>query len=333
MQRRHLLALLGAAGTAGCTALAPSADHPADASPTDTLTPAPATPGTGSGTSPDDAPIAAAPGDCPSFDDDVRRIVCTDAAPADAPMVLEPSTTDRELPGTITFALTNGTDVRYDTNFYSWRVAKRVDGRWYHVAPTSWNQPLMSMAPGDSHAWHVSMDGEDYDGEVVPPSGGTSDVSVAALGGGEYAFGIDGWFAGEDHEHQTAFGARFTLRGDPLALTTTGHLANVRVDGDEVRARWTYHAGDGDAREAVYRLDRTEDAAGGRSLLTEQVVRFGRPGEPLRDALALATTHGAASVRLRGPTTTSPPFGVHGRTIEYGGAGYRITAGTIETAA
>lgn len=329
MQRRRLLALLGAAGTAGCTALAPSADHPTATSPTDTLTPAPATPGAGTPTH--DAPVAAAPGDCPTFGDDVRRVVCADAAPADAPMVLEPSATDRELPATITFELTNGTDVGYDTNFYGWRLAKRVDGRWYHVAPTSWNQPLMRMAPGDSHAWHVSMDGEDYDGELVPPSGGTSDVSVAALGGGEYAFGTDGWFAGEDHEHQTAFGAPFTLRGDPLALTTTGNLANVRVDGDAVRARWTSHEGDGDAREAVYRLDRTDDADDGRSLLTEQVVRFGRPGEPLRDALALATTHDAAAVRLRGPTTTYPPFGVHGRTVSYGGAAYRVAAAVVET--
>lgn len=336
MQRRRLLALLGAAGsaaTAGCTAFDPTADHPTDPSPTDSPTPAPAhtETGTQTGTTPHGAPIAEAPGDCPSFGDDVSRMVCADAAPDDAPMVLEPSATDLELPGTITFSLSNETDVQYDTNFYGWRLLKRVDGRWYHVAPTSWNQPLMRLAPGDSHAWHVSMDGENYDSELVPPSGGTSDVSVAALGGGEYAFVISGWFAGEDHEHQTAFGARFALRGNPLALTTTGHLADVRVDGDRARGRWTYHGGNGDAREAVYRLDRADGAGDARPMITEQVVRVGRANEPLRDALALVIARDVDGVRLRGPTPTYPPFGVHGRTIAYGGATYRITAEALET--
>lgn len=325
MQRRRLLALL-AAGTAGCAgAPTPSSEQPDTGTTTDSPG---ATPTANSSTG--SAPVSPAPGDCPTYGDDVVRVVCTDAAPADAPMTMIASDGTVAPPATVSFTLRNGTEVQYDINFYSWSLHKRVDGSWFRVAPGATPDPLMGLAPGEQHTWRLSVDGENHAGEIVGGISGTADVTVPALGGGEYAFGVDGWFAGEGHERKTAFAARFTLDADPLVLTGTGDVEDVQVESDTVTARWTRNSDNTEAAEAEYRLSRVEPPADAPRVLPEQAVRQVLADDPLRDALVLALEHDAREVRLRGRTTTHPPFGVRGRTFVYEGTGYRVSASTID---
>lgn len=347
MKRRRYLALLGTAGTLGTAGCAGHLSGGPGETPTltpvpvgtdePTATSTPGPPDTAESTDASTADLAesppeAPPCDAPDYGDDVARVVCTGAAGPNAAMVLEPSATELELAGVLEFALRNGTERPFTTNFYGWRLDKQVEGRWYRVAPVATPQPAMVMQPGDSHTWAVAMDGDAHNGgEPVPRSEGTSEVTVPALGPGRYAFGIDGWFRGEAHERQTAFVARFDLHGAPLALTTTRSVESVTVEGDVLAARWTRNDDrerDRDYREATYVVERlrvtgTPDA---RRVTTEQVVRHHLLGGPLRDALTLATGHDVREVRLAGKTAAYPPFGVHGRTIEYDGTAYRISA-------
>ena len=204
------------------------------------------------------------------------------------------------------------------------------------VAPQGWPQPLTPLAAGESHTWAVSMSGAV--GDVSPPnvdSGGelddTSRRTVAGLGGGRYAFGIDGWFEGGSYKRQTAFAATIDVRGDPIELTTTENVASVAVEGDVLTARWTGGNADSEyAREATYVLERVDEAPD-RRLITEQVVRPRRTNAPLKDALALATERSVDEVRLTGQTASSPPFGVQGRVIGYEGSTYEISASETGT--
>ena len=307
--------------------------EPSEIEPTDTEAPDTETPGTATPTLPQ---LQAAPGDCPGYGDDVVSVVCYDAAPDDAPMVMEPSRSGLDLPGEIEFMLENGTGTSLQTNFYSARLHKRVDDEWYLVAPQGWPQPLTPLAAGESHTWAVSMSGAV--GDVSPPnvdSGGelddTSRRTVAGLGGGRYAFGIDGNFREGSYKRQTAFAATIDVRGDPIELTTTENVASVAVEGDVLTARWTGGNADSKyAREATYVLERVDEAPD-RRLITEQVVRPRRTNAPLQDALALATERSVDEVRLTGQTASSPPFGVQGRVIGYEGSTYEISASETGT--
>lgn len=335
MRRRRYLAALGTLGIAGCAGRLSGG-----AAETPTLTPVPvgtgepgdtstAEPAGNSAPEPTEPPLAAAPCDTPDYGGDVARVVCTGAADPDAPMVLEPSTTELDLPGELAVTLANGTDRSFRTNFYGWRLDKRVEGRWYRVAPGFVPQPATGIRPGGSYTWRVSMDGDAHNGgEPVPPGSGADGPTVGALGPGRYAVAVDGWFEGENHERQTAFVAAFDLRGEPLELTTTGYVESVTAAGDTLTARWTRNDGhDGDHREATYVVERLRvtGAPGARPVITEQVVRDGAFRSPLRDALALATRHDVREVRLAGKTAIYPPFGVDGRTVEYDGTAYRIS--------
>jgi len=295
MNRRRFLALvgMGGAGGAGCLGGPPGAQS-----------------------------IENAPGDCPELGDP-DRLVCTGAAGEDAPMVLDPSATTLDLPGTLTFTLTNGTSSEFTTNFYDWKLLKHVDGRWYRVAPWMVPEPAMILESGRSHSWTVSMNGDDYAGRTVPNAEGTAEVTIGALGGGTYAFAIDGWFGSGDAGVNATFVTRFSLAGDPLTLTTTDALTDVRVSADTVTARWA----DSDAASAdtaVYRVTPTADVDDAAPVIPEQVVRR-YPMEPLRDALALATAYPDRPVIIRGQTAVTPPFGIEQRTISFRGTTYRIT--------
>ena len=152
MRRRQVLAL-AAVGLGGCLGDTPGANGTTDgtatdapptaAGPTDTATPTtddttggPTDTATDGGT---DAPdLRAYPGDCPTYGEDVARVVCSDAAPDEAPLRLTASETTVSLPATVEATLANDTDAEFRTNHYSARLHKRVDGEWFHVAPTAW---------------------------------------------------------------------------------------------------------------------------------------------------------------------------------------------------
>lgn len=305
MKRRALLACL-AGGVAGCTGASRG-----DAERTGTATPTPTERQT---TTP--YPTAA-PGDCPDYGD--ATVVCATAADG-AAFRMARSTAAVDPPGSVTFTLRNETAGRFRGNFYAWRLSKRVDGEWYRVAPRLVPQPLTSLPPGDTHRWTVSVDAALPDGPVSLAEGDSS-VALSALGGGRYAFGIDGRFGDQNTDGYAAV-APFDLRADPLALRPTGAVTDVRAEDGRVLARLD-RALDGDAREARYTLSRVGDDPSAPRRIAEQVVRSGVADEPLRDALALATDRGAATVELRGPTASRPPFGVdEPRRLRYEGRTY-----------
>jgi hypothetical protein len=319
VNRRALLALL-ATGAAGCVGDRPTGDEPStDAeTPTASTRSTPTASPTPTAVSPPD--VAPAPGDCPGYGD--PTVVCTGAAD-DPPLEMDRSVDAADLPADLTFTLRNETEATFSTNFYAWRLWKRVDGRWFDVAPQFWPEPLHRLRPGASHAWTVSLDAALPDGPVARAQGESS-VSLAALGGGRYAFGVRGWFG--EHEDRYAAVAPVDLRADPLSLRPTDAVTDVRVDGDDVAARLDRDVGD--ARAARYALSRVGDDPGVPRRIAEQVVRAGLADEPLRDALALADDHDARTVELRGPTTTIPPFGVDddGRRFRYEGLTYDVRA-------
>jgi hypothetical protein len=316
MQRRRMLALLSAslAGLAGCTSGDDPGTEPGAATgtqPDATTSPASATAGTPHG-DPTRTP-GSDPGEEPGLPvnpDDVDRVVWhDDVTDPDGRVVLEPAVESASLPdATLEFTLTNGSDRKVATNFYSWAVYRKEGGRWHHVAPRYVNQPLMHLPSGDTHTWHLTAD-SDVPAGTPPAASGTEDVAVAPLGGGTYAFTIDGWFpdqtATPTYEHETVWAARFRLDGPDLALEpsdrVTGH---DRVGGTvEVDARGFDPREE--SRAATYVLSRTPDATAARELVTEQAYRYW----PLRDALAFADDD-VDEIRVRSYTGTHPPYGL-----------------------
>jgi hypothetical protein len=157
---------------------------------------------------------------------------------------------------------------------------------------------------------------------------GTGDVHLQGVGHGTYAFGIDGWFDGGSHERQTLFATRFSLSGGPLELTSTDDVADVRVEGGTVRARWTrYEEYEGAAR-VRFDLSRVPDATDPPRVIAEQAVLSefaGGPSYPFRDALALARKYDADRVELTGETNIIPPTGYDGPTpFAFRGDAYRV---------
>jgi hypothetical protein len=218
MRRRALLAVLGsstALGTAGCLGDSMASDAEQSDSPTSDPTiaedPTTVTDDRVTGDRPTDLDSLGAPpaeSDCPIRDpDSTVRVVCTPVGGTPpAGTGLTASAESVTLPeDTIAFTLRNTTDTRLDTNFYGWSLWKRTDDDWLHIAPEFYPQPMMSLAPGESHRWTLTVGAETQDAG----NSGTSEIEVGDLDAGEYAFGTDGWFASADHEHKTAFAVRF----------------------------------------------------------------------------------------------------------------------------
>lgn len=311
MNRRQVLALLGSAGIAGCLGTSP--DEPRG---TDRTT------ATTDRTTETDLPEfgVSNPEGCPSFDSDVKRVVCS--PDADDPLTFESGSQSGSLPrAEFEFVLTNGTNAQFDVNFYNWSVWKRAQGDWFRVAPRGWPQPLMYLRPGDSHAWHLTVDNTDLD-RPIPRAEGTTNVTVIGLGAGTYAFGTDGWFNGQSYENGTGIATRFELTGDRLPLESVG-IDWTKRDGDTV-------VGDdpeGNEDRAAYVVTRVEDPPEEpRRMITEQVIRR----TELRNALAHFES-GVRQVRLEAGTTTYPAFGVReARYVEYEGQTYKIETERLE---
>mgnify|MGYP000625106965 FL=1 len=289
-------------------------DTPTDGTPDDTPTPT-ATP---SGTPPHDAPF-------PHGRDDVSRVVWfREVSNPEETLHLAHSASSVSLPGEVSFTLHNNADRRFMSNFYGWALYRWEAGRWRHVAPLAVNQPLMSLAPGESHTWTVALSNENLERPQFR-SGGTTDVSVEPVGGGSYAFAVDGWWENQDetptYEHQTVCAARFELDGPQLPLVPSSAVTNTRRDGETVVVEADEPGDDG--TPATYVLTRDDSVADARELVTEQVYRQW----PLRDALAHADD--AAEVRVETTTGVTPLFGVQTEeelAVSYDGSTYRITA-------
>lgn len=336
MRRRALLTAVGGAALAGCL----DGDSNGDPNGTD--------PGDdGSNTDTDDStgtdgeiPLIASTdlaGECPAYPDD--HVVCYDAVlaherdVADFELVLEPESETVERGGTIAFELSNRSGRRFATNFYNWRLHKRVDGEWFDIAPQEYPEPLMFIDPGGTHVWRLTV-AEDAVAEGAPVDRGgetgTKDLSVEALGGGRYAFRARGWFEGGYDDGIYAFGATFDVDAPTLSITPTNAITDTRWEGDTLIAE--SDRGDSDSgRLAAYELRRLEDADvpddGVTRLIAEQVLR----DDQLRDAVGLAIEHDADVVRLEEYTGITPAFGADSDGYyEIGGTVYGVGTEAIE---
>jgi hypothetical protein len=351
--RRRILTALGGAtvALAGCLVsdddTEPATDGPNDTEPKNQETeeptktpdgPYPTEPGeTDTPTDPDEEKTTSpdstgqiepvdAPGECPEYD--AEYVVCYDAAANDLekfPGYLEPSTTAFGPEEPVSFTLHNNSDGTLNTNFYNWRLHKRVDGEWYSVAPRFVNQPLMMLEPGDTHTWELTVDNDGIeDGQPVRPVSSVEDLNLTGIGRGRYAFRGRGWFEEQDHETDTAFAATLDFEGEPLSLTPSNAIEGVGWEDETLVAESNRgNPDDEDYRLGAYELERVESADGARTMITEQVLRRAQ----LRDVVALALEHDADSVRLEEYNATHPIFGIdEARRVTYEGETFEITS-------
>ncbi|MFT4945790.1 MAG: hypothetical protein ACI8TL_000017 [Natronomonas sp.] len=313
--RRELLATLAAGGAllAGCVdgssddSATGAEDNPAEDGDRDEMS---------------DMPDEGYPGTCPAYG--TARVICYEAVTGsdddepvgaeNVPAILEPSTRSLAA-GEIEFVLSNHSDAALSTNFYDWRLDKRVDGEWYHVAPFEINEPLMSVPPGESHTWSVAVENSAVEaGEMVPRTSGTEDLTLAGVGGGWYAFRARGWFEDEDYENDFAFAGMFDYEADPLELTTSNSIGETEFEGETLVGKPAEGQTGG-----TYALERAEGNDAER-VITEQLLR----SPHRRDAVALAEEYDADRVRLDGYTTDSyvaDPLGA----FRYQGQQYELT--------
>jgi len=337
MHRRRFLASvagLGAFGVAGCiddtSAGAPGGTDPTDGVSTPTGTDGPGTPTATPSRTPT---MTATPPETPPHDapfppgrEDVDRVVWyREVSDPAGTTHLSYSTSSLSLPGEISLTLQNNADRQFMTNFYDWALYRWEGGRWRHVAPLFVNQPLMTLEPGESHTWTVTLGDENLETPAFRASG-THEVTVEPVGGGHYAFAVDGWWEGQNgtpaYEHQTVFAARFEAEGPQLPLVPSSAVTATRREGDTVVVEAENPRGS-DGTPATYVLTRDDAAPGPRELVTEQVYREW----PLREALAHAD--GASEVRVETTTGITPLFGVHEEdnpAVTYDGGTFRIGA-------
>ncbi|WP_123538275.1 hypothetical protein [Halosimplex salinum] len=333
MNRRTVLASasgLVVAGFAGCLADSADAGSPthdsSDTADTDTTTDRNRTDrSTEAPTPPHDAPF-------PPDRDDVDRVVWfREVSDPDSSLLLEHAASSVALPDAENaFTLRNGTDRTFRTNFYDWALYRWEGGEWHRVAPQGVPEPLMRLAPGESHTWTLALGNDDVE-EPTLRSQGTESIAVDPVGGGHYAFAAEGWWREQDqtptYEHKTVCAARFELEGPPLDLVPSAAVTGTRREGDTVVVSADNprrDGGDDGGTEATYVLTRDDDASDARALITEQACREW----PLRDALAHADPD-VREVRVETTTRVVPIFGVRSDenpAIAYDGRTYRITA-------
>lgn len=269
MNRRQALALLGSAAFGGCLS-GSGGTETTSTEPTATSKPVTESPEretaseTSTQTTPEPPELGVQnPENCPNWGE--KYVVCS--PDADSSMVLDSSSDSGQLPKTeLSFTLENTTEATFATNFYSWKLWKQVDGKWFHVAPSYWPEPLHSVAAGKSHTWTLTVDNTNLD-QPIPHVSGTESIAVSGLGSGTYAFGIDGWFRGQDGR-STGFVRRFELSGDSLKLTPVG-IESVERDGGTVVVTTT----ESDSKKRLTATRVSDPPEEPERVVTEQVVR------------------------------------------------------------
>ena len=260
---------------------------------------------------------------CPSYPS-TERVLCYDAiGEKSVPGLLEPGARTLAPGSSVDFTLRNDSDAPLRSNFYDWQVHKRVDGEWFHVAPLSWPEPLMTVEPGGTHTWTVTLDDVAVEsGNLVPRLTAERDVALPAVGGGTYAFRARGFFADDDFETALAFAATFDIDAPPLELAPTTLIDEPEFDGETLRASSSRGNPETENPRFVLELERLEPPViNARRMVTEQIVRR----LPLRDAVALAEEFDADSVAIVEENGALPMFTSNlPRSIEYQGSYYEV---------
>lgn len=264
--------------------------------------------------------------DCPDVAD---RVVCVpETGPDSAPIALTADSRSISLPATAEFTLTNGTAATLSTNYYAWGLWKRIDDEWHHLVPTMVQMPLVRLSPGSSHGWTLTARHE------LPPEPGRdyasweSEGTVSGLGGGEYAFTIDGWF-GDSSEETVGFAVLLDVDAPELTLDPTERVTESSRDGEVV----TVH-GEGDGEEerraefVLRRVDDADEADDPRRVIPEQAAHDYR----LRNTLSYVE-EGVEQVRyVEENHAITPAFGVQEPyRISYGGELFEASASELAT--
>lgn len=345
MKRRAVIGMLASLAVAGCTGTGSQSPTVTDTARTTTRSTTQTTTTTNEApdgtTAPDATPeqllelgVPATQVDLP-LGDEGRAVPYPEHS--DASLSLAPDDDVLDLPAdSTTFTVENDTGYEYRANFYGWSLEKRVHGRWFHVAPQYWPQPLHVLPPGASHDWTFEVD------NTESPSGGPSNdeaVSLSALGGGEYAFTLHGWFplGDEDDPFEVSLGARFRVDGDQLELTPTDGVSTTR-DGDTVTVTLDADPTDDErvARLVAERVgesgvppNQPVDIYIAEQLLQSDPSRGDRPN-PLRNALA-GFENGVDEVRYEAPTAEQPAFDIDAPLyLRYGEDHFEVRTESVE---
>lgn len=247
---------------------------------------------------PHGSPTASPPdesGNCPTYDESVRTVVCYEASDAETPqMYLDPSKASISLPkSSMTFTLENTRNKTFNMNPYGWRLHKLVDGTWHFLQPWIVKQPLLMLASGKSYSWDITVDNTKLD-QPIEQESGANQLTFSGLGSGRYAFGVEGWFDNENGERETAYVTTFEVEGDPMELTPTTTVTETNRSGESVTVN-VGSSGEQDRHTLIVtRVDETTEIT--QSLITEQVMLM----TPIRNALAYFDTD-IRQVRVESP--------------------------------
>lgn len=252
--------------------------------------------------------------DCPDYGEGVTEVDCNDHRRLG--VSLEPSTTAVTAPGTITFTLRNRSHREFRTNWFGWRLHKRVDDDWIFVGPRNVPLPLHVVRPGGTLTWTLTLR-SDPSGREIDSSAET--IEWTGLGPGTYAFGIDGWSSDADRDSKTALSETVALEGPSPPLEPVDAVETVEWDEEVLVARTDRL--ESAERPTAYELDRVDDPDGeAERVILEQVLQDGR----FRTTLALALEHGADRVRLEDDGRERSPLSRFPGLYEYEGTAYRL---------
>lgn len=320
MDRRRYLALLGLAGVAGCLGDAPgTGDTTTDTTRTTETT----TPTTTRRTTAADVPTVTAPTQigpfaspddvpCPRIDGETTTCAHT-VADTEGVVYFTPEAARLQRPtDTTTLTLHNGTDRDFGMNPFDWRVIKRVEDGWRHVAPWGVPEPWVRVAPGGTFEWEFGIGDADVGGDRMGDG-----ALVEHLGPGTFAFYVGGALEGEQRAAAVAL-VPFAVTGDPLPLRPDDVVRTERrTDTLDVYTR----LGEETETPGTLTLQRVEYVQAPGHLLTEHAIQ----SHPLRNGLPYLVARDVSAVRVhttavaadtagtyldatyRDPTTGEPP--------------------------
>ena len=262
--------------------------------------------------------------DCPPVGD--RMICVPETDPDRAPITLTADSRSVSPPETVTFTLDNGAGQPLTTNDFGWTLWKHVDGEWVRVVPDTRPLPAMVLDAGETNEWRLTAEHALPKNPWREYDAWHSEGTVGGLGGGEYAFTIDG-VLGESEGPTVGFAVRFEVDAPRVELAPTARVTDASRDGGVVTVR-----GDGVGEEenrAEFVLRRVEAADDPRTVIPEQAAHDYR----LRNTLSYVA-EGVQRVRyVERNHAISPAFGVdEPYTVRYRGELYEASASELGSA-
>lgn len=333
MNRRRYLSVAAATLVGGCLGGAPANSDPSESAgdttdpPSDTPTPtATVTPHPQPRPEIRDSAFESDP--CPSVGSETTCYHAFDAGAEPETVYLVPASESLERPSASTaFTLYNGADRGFGMNPYEWRLMKRVEGGWRHVAPWMVVQPWTTVPPGGRHEWWFGF------GDATPDGSSDTEAGAPALGPGVFAFSVGGTLG---DEHRTAL-SLFEVTGPGLTLAVDDDVESTREGAVVTLSTPAYADAAEDDRRTVT-LRRLPDAGDVAPVLAEHAVQsvvlrnglaaFGDDVDEVRvranrSEAAAATTRLAAA--YRDPTTDSEAPPESDRRFRYGDVAFEAS--------